>query len=464
MVNIEPYDFQKKTNIKEHNDMVDKINEIVNVINDAELEGIGSRLDTIDSTDALQWKSIESIKAKNVEQDDKIGDNTKVLADVIDSSVSDVAIMNGTTTGNIKVRIGRENAPSIDSDDYNIQKPTSVELVQGSAPAMVKAQITLSDGTVLISDDFMFTTESIGQDVYISSFVFKNGNVAGTISADIGLSNGTTLEANNFVVPTDPNVISSITDLQNRMTAVESADVGELATLKTTVAEHTVAITALDNDVTDIMLNKADVNNSSQNITVNSIIGKSLYAKTDDTSGYAVIINNVPNDENTPIRIISQIDSNGSPVGLTTGYVAMLDASGNPKNFTAGGSTVIECPLNYQDFFSSLQLGSEIYGDRLDFSNNDTDTIASFYNFNLKCVTNNDTDGIYIIGQAYKTQMVLGNNATLYRNSVAIVFKSGKVTITVEGGTNETASSSIIVKRSQFLPMSTINTNVFIRV
>ena len=423
MTDIEPYEYQRKTNIKEHNDIVGKINEIVNVINNNDLENIGPKIEGI----------------------------TKTL-------LSDVVLMNGTTVGNMKVRIERKDTPSIDSNDYNIQKPTSVELVQGSAPAMIKAQITLSDGTVLISDDFMFTTEAIGQDVYISSFVFKNGNVAGTISADIGLSNGTTLTANNFAVPTDPNVTFAISDLNTRVSAIEGGS--GLNELKAAVA--------------DLQTNKADVDNRNQIIKTKVIDAYSMTLEPETTS----IVNpesctfvtrereSGKVDTTKPINVIRNYydDFIGDYTSDSIGYMALLDSDGNPKNFTAGGSTVIPCPLNYVEFFNSLQLGSEIYGDRLDFNNNDTDIIASFYNFNFKCVTNNSTDGIYIIGQAYKTQMVLGNNTTLYRNSVTIVFKSGKVTITVEGGTNETASSSIVVKRSQFPPMSTINTNVFIRV
>lgn len=379
MVNIEPYDFQKKTNIKEHNDIVAKINEIVDVINNTNLDVIIPRIskletdvseltDTdsiqnndisslktrtakletdvsvINDTDSLQWQDIESVKGdigtitpkiakleqdvtdinstdatqntdisnlktKDSEHDTRLGTIDNEINGISKSLVSGVAILNGTTSGNVKVRIGREDAPSIDSNDYNIQKPTSVEMVQGSAPAMVKAQITLSDGTVLVSDDFMFTTEAIGTDVYISSFVFKNGNVAGTISADIGLSNGSTLEANNFVVPTDPNVTTAISDIQGRVTTVENdvsglkttvnghttsinnlnSDVSKLKTtvnghttsinnlnndvsgLKTTVDSHTTSISALDSDVANLQIDKADVNNSNQSIVAGSI-------------------------------------------------------------------------------------------------------------------------------------------------------------------------------------------------
>ena len=368
-------------------------------------------LPTTEQIDSLA--QIDTIKASVDELNKAVPALEVQLTGVTESLVSNVEVLNGTTAGKFKVRIEREKAALIDSNDYDLSKVNSIELIQGSGPAMVKAQLTLSDGTVLRSDDFLFTTESIGTDVYISSFTFKAGNVDGTISADIGLNNGTTLEANNFVVPTDPSVVSTITDLQTRMSAVENGSgVNGLDALKVTVETHTTEITQLTNDVGDLMTSKVDVAQGTEN----------------------------------------------------AGKVLGIGEDGNVTPTEAGGSTVIPCPLNYVEFFNSLQLGSEIYGESLDFLNNDTDTIARFYNFNFKCVTNNNTDGIYIIGQAYKTQMVLGNNTTLYRNSVTIVFKSGKVTITVEGGTNETASSSIIVKRSQFLPMSTINTNVFIRV
>ena len=331
MVDIEPYQYQKTTNIKEHNDIVAKINEIVNVVNNTDLENIGTKIDAIEATDTLQWKDIESIKAKDTEQDSTLATHTSEITELTKSLVSNVALMNGTTAGNMKVRIERESAPFIDSNDYNIQKPTSVELVQGSAPAMVKAQITLSDGTVLISDDFMFTTEAIGQDVYISSFVFKNGNVAGTISADIGLSNGSTLTANNFAVPTDPNVLSTIADLTSRTEALEQVDIGAL---KTTVDGHTASIEALNNDVTDIMLNKADVNNVNQVIVAKQIDLESIVRiESQSESAKFGLIGGNPTH---PFTVTHETEAFGQIVDKPIGTIAMLDINGNPKNFTVG--------------------------------------------------------------------------------------------------------------------------------
>ena len=155
---------------------------------------------------------------------------------ITESLVSDVSILDGATTGTMKVRIDREAANPIDSDDYNLGRPVSAEIIQGTGPSMFKMQITLSSGVTIVSNDFVFTTEVIGQDVYISSFTFKAGNQDGYLSADIGLNNGVTIEANNFLVPTDPNVLATINDLGTRLTTAENgitANMTEIADLKT---------------------------------------------------------------------------------------------------------------------------------------------------------------------------------------------------------------------------------------
>ena len=379
MADIEPYKQIKTTNIQEHNDLVGKINEIIEVINQTNLETITPKISkleqdvsAINATDALQWNDIEtvktdigtinpkiakleqdittikgvdtsqsndidSIKAKNNEQDSTLATHANQIDGVRKSLVSSVVLMNGTTTGNMKARIEREDAPSIDSNDYNIQKPTSVELIQGSAPAMVKAQITLSDGTVLVSDDFMFTTEAIGQDVYISSFVFKNGNVAGTISADIGLSNGSTLTANNFAVPTDPNVTSAIADLQTRLTTVENTGITDISALKTTVSEHTTEIDTLKSDVAGLMTDKADVNNSAQTIVAGSINATNI-----KKNGISVAtVNDIPSVPD----ISGKADLNNTKQTIVAGTIFATNLNGiNIKKGNADVATVNDIP------------------------------------------------------------------------------------------------------------------------
>lgn len=341
MVDIEPYEYQRKTNIKEHNDLVAKINEIVDVINNSGTDTLGPRIDkletdvsAIDSAVKIQYQDIASIRDKDQVQDNNIETLDAQVKGITESMISDVNIIDGTTAGKFKVRLDREKAPSIDSNDYDLQKATSIELIQGSGPAMLKAQITLSDGTILISDDFLFTTEAIGTDVYISSFVFKNGNVAGTISADIGLSNGTTIEANNFVVPMDPSLLNTVQDLSTRLSAVENG-VGGLDELKTQVQTNTTNIGTLTTEITDLDIKKADQSNSNQEIVAGTITATNI------TKGgkNVATVNDIPN-------INGKVDK-AQGIG-NAGKVLGINASGNvePTEITSGGEVWEEIDLS----------------------------------------------------------------------------------------------------------------------
>ena len=348
MVDIEPYQYQKTTNVKEHNDIVAKINEIVDVINNSGADTLGprvSKLETdvsaLDSAVKIQYQDIASIRDKDQAQDTNIGTLDAQVKGISESLVSGVNVIDGTTTGKFKVRLDREKAPSINSNDYDLQKATSIELVQGSGPSMLKAQITLSDGTTLISDDFLFTTEAIGTDVYISSFVFKNGNVAGTISADIGLSNGSTLEANNFVVPMDPSLLNTVQNLSTRLTAVEGKT-GDLDNLKTQVQTNTTNIGTLTTEIDNLDISKADQSNPAQTIKADTTDLRTVKLRdsTDAVGSYLQF--NASADK--PVRMEYY---NGSEV-VDSGFVATVDGSGNPKNFTIpnGGEVWEEVDLN----------------------------------------------------------------------------------------------------------------------
>ena len=285
------------------------------------------------ATDKLATDSaITALQSKDVEQDGTITDHATQIQDITKSLVSGVQIMPGTTTGDIKVRLERESAAAIDSNNYNLGLPVSAEVIQGTGPSMFKIQITMSSGVKVVSNDFVFTTEAIGNDVYISSFTFKAGNQTGYLSADIGLNNGVVIEANNFLVPTDPNVTSAITDLQNRVSAVESTGVAGFNELKTTVEGHTTSINKLNTDVADLKTDKADVNNGNQSITAGTVNATNI-----NKNGVEVAtVNDIPvvPDISGKVDIAQGIGNAGKVLGI--------NASGNVEPITVNSGEVWE--------------------------------------------------------------------------------------------------------------------------
>ena len=271
------------------------------------------------ATDKLATESaITNLQSKDSAQDGTLATHSEQIQSINESLVSDVQIIDGITTGEIKVRIDRKSAASIDSNSYNLGLPVSAEIIQGTGPSMFKVQITMSSGVKVVSNDFVFTTEAIGNDVYISSFTFKAGNQDGYLSADIGLNNGVIIEANNFLVPTDPGVISNITDLQNRVTNIEN----------TTVTDS--RIEAIENELN----NKADVNNVNQVIVAKQIDLESIVRiESQSESAKFGLIGGTPTH---PFTITHETEAFGQIVDKPIGSIAMLDTNGNPKNFTVG--------------------------------------------------------------------------------------------------------------------------------
>lgn len=297
------------------------------------------------AADKLSTESaITNLQSKDSAQDVTLATHDSQIQGITKSLVSDVQILDGITTGEIKVRIDREDAASVDSNSYNLGLPVSAEIIQGTGPSMFKVQITMSSGVKVVSNDFVFTTEAIGTDVYISSFTFKAGNQDGYLSADIGLNNGITIEANNFLVPTDPGVISNITDLQNRMTAVEAGtSVSGLDALKTQVQTNTTDIESINTEISGVMTDlgtKADLTNPSQTIKADTTDLRTVKLRdSTDAVGSYLQFNA---DANKPVRMEYY---NGSGV-VDSGFVATVDSNGKPKNFSAGGEEWEEVDLS----------------------------------------------------------------------------------------------------------------------
>ena len=120
---IEPYSMIQKTNIKEHNDMVNKINEIVDVINNVNLDTINAEISGLKAKATATDTEIANIKNKDSMQDTEI--------DGIDKSlISNVTATFDNPTRELKISMGKKDSTSIDA---TVVIPSSSETGQYSA-------------------------------------------------------------------------------------------------------------------------------------------------------------------------------------------------------------------------------------------------------------------------------------------------------------------------------------------
>ena len=146
------------------------------------------------------------------------------------SLVSDVLMTDGTTAGSVQVSIERADGALITSANYRWGKDIGIRLEAGTQAGYVKAVISLSDGTELVSNEYKIV-EVLESDVYVTAITLVPDMTAGTIGGNISYSNGTTQTINSVSVPTAPGVTSAIEALQGRMTAVEQKNANQDASI-----------------------------------------------------------------------------------------------------------------------------------------------------------------------------------------------------------------------------------------
>ena len=89
------------------------------------------------------------------------------------SLVSDVMMTDGTTAGSVQVSIEREDGALITSANYRWGKDIGIRLEAGTQEGYVKAVISLSDGTELVSNEYKIV-EVLESDVYVTAITLLN--------------------------------------------------------------------------------------------------------------------------------------------------------------------------------------------------------------------------------------------------------------------------------------------------
>lgn len=116
MVELEPVKYQKRTNIGEHNQIVDKVNEIVTVINDSDLEGmtgISDRVDTLETEMGTVQTDITGLDTRLDTVESDIQNIDTEITGLNENVVNSVEVSKGAATGQISVSVGFESAEDV---------------------------------------------------------------------------------------------------------------------------------------------------------------------------------------------------------------------------------------------------------------------------------------------------------------------------------------------------------------
>lgn len=240
MVEIEPYEFKKKTNIEEHNDIVDKVNEIIGVINDTQMDTINTRLTAVEGDVTALESEVSGLdnelatKADKSEIPDTSTFATKTEVDAVDTKVdaidsqldsmqteidgklSSVPIggdniggvknggnvtinadgtMNASGTGtgineNVLTYAGNKLKSTVNGVDSN-----EVEIIAGGGGVSSVVVTNPSPGNIAVKVDSVtgnadIDTLASGVEVYGSEFPAESGNASAYIKLNDSISTG----------------------------------------------------------------------------------------------------------------------------------------------------------------------------------------------------------------------------------------------------------------------------------
>lgn len=239
MVDIEPFDYQKTNNIDEHKQIVNKVNEVVDVINGAELDNIPEIIDDVNTIkesiieidDAMASKAEESdviavenrvttventinqhttqinanasdiasaelaiteIQHKDTAQDTSISNNASAIV-ATDNKIPTAYQLYRTGDGKIQLQ---STAPdgTVNSNILDMIIPMQFNIVTGTTDRSFKIQIVYSDGTTTTTND-MVIPEGGGTDVSITSVTLQDQTDSNSFKVVVGLSDGSTIES-----------------------------------------------------------------------------------------------------------------------------------------------------------------------------------------------------------------------------------------------------------------------------
>ena len=226
---IEPFEYQKSTNIDEHNQIVGKVNEVVDAINEVNLDEIApeiadldTRVDkntadisqlkisdaehteqiaTIDSNVDAHAREITALKTADAKHDTEIAELDKVT-DALTKEIPNGITLYRDGTGKIKAVISQEDDTTIDSNVLDMIIPYQYDIISGTTSRSFKLDITMSDGTKYTTNDFVIPAGG-GTSVSITAITLtKNADNPNKFKVSVKLDDGSTIDSGEIEMVT----------------------------------------------------------------------------------------------------------------------------------------------------------------------------------------------------------------------------------------------------------------------
>ena len=418
MSKITPFDYQKSTNIDEHNQIVDKVNEIVDVVNDIDLDGLGPRLDVDEANIAKNASDIVNLKTSDSEQNEHIstlitsvaklnGDTTnltttvtKVEDDITDikGDINEINGIDNVQNGNIAKNTSDISQLKISDTEHTSQISTLDTTVDNHAREItaIKAKDVSQDAKI---DNLNTITDALTKELPTEITLYRDGT--GKIKAQVTKEDETTFDSNtlDMIIPYQYDIIAGTTarsfKLQITMSNGDKVTTNDFLIPEGGGTDVTVTGVTLTKDSSNSNKIKVSINlsdgtplesgyiemvtavsgsyaNKKLTITVNGVSSAPITIDTSYTPGTGITISGgTISIDNTVVALKSEISDMETKTNANATFAKKTDISDmetktNANATFATKSTVTLIQNAVGDCFNAVGLGSD--GKSLDFT------------------------------------------------------------------------------------------------
>ena len=187
---IEPFNYQKSTNIDEHNQIVDKLNEVVDVINDTDLDEITPRLTADEANISKNASDISQLKISDTEHTSQI----TTLDNAVDNHAREITALNTKTA-------------SLDSQITNVNN--SITAINAKDNAQDSEIQGLSESVV---SDLVATFDNASRKLSLSIERESAEPIDAIVTIPAGSTGGGSYSAGDGIAISGDNIISADVD------------------------------------------------------------------------------------------------------------------------------------------------------------------------------------------------------------------------------------------------------------
>lgn len=236
VTNIQPFQFIKRTNIKEHNALGDKVNEVITVINDLNLDNVGTEIEQLQTEVSELNTDVSGNTADIIDLKSNVQQNTTDIAEnteMVQGLSSELPTSFALTLENdiLTYRYNKEDGTFLDSNPVTMPYMTGDEAIAQFQPKGNYETVTGAESKYQPKGDYETVSGAAGKYQPIGDYLTEvpiGGDVIGGVKngGNVTINADGTMNASGQGTGIDSNVLTYANNkLKSTVNGVDSNEV-----------------------------------------------------------------------------------------------------------------------------------------------------------------------------------------------------------------------------------------------